>query len=166
MSSGSIWRPLIDAPISVAIVAASSAAYVVYMSMAGGSVGGKPKKTHEYKYFIGIFSLTLPPLDLVGFSRQMPVERVPRTIDRTGRAVSRYLILPSVWALIWTYLVRTLDMTVARTLTCTHCRRHSPMVEIFSPEVRHRNNCIKGRLSTRNGVVWLGRVLSLMAVRA
>lgn len=69
-------------------------------------VGGKVQKTHKYKHFMGIFSLALPPLDLVYFPRQIPVERVPRAIDRTGSAVSRYLILHSVWgmALIYTYL--------------------------------------------------------------
>lgn len=61
--------------------------------------GGKVQKTHEYKHFIGIFSLTLPPLDLVSFPRQMPVERVPRTIDWTGFAVTRYLILRYVWGM-------------------------------------------------------------------
>jgi hypothetical protein len=64
---------------------------------------------------MGILSLALPPLDLVGFPRQIPVEGAPRTIDRTGFAVSRYLILHSVWALIWTYLVRTSHMTMTRT---------------------------------------------------
>ena len=57
------------------------------------------EKTHEYKHFIGIFSLTLPLLDLVGFPRQIPVERVPRAIDGTGSAVSRYLILRNVWGM-------------------------------------------------------------------
>ena len=49
---------------------------------------------------MGIFSLALPPLDLLGFPHHMPVERVPRTTDRTGFAVWRYLILRGVWALI------------------------------------------------------------------
>lgn len=42
---------------------------------------------------MGILSLALPPLDLVGFPHQMPVEQVPGAADRTASAISRYLRL-------------------------------------------------------------------------